>query len=89
MEILIQNNNDHSPSFSDQVTAFLTAINTQSKQRSISDADLLAVIAIDSLINNLYSHNRNGEVFQPNSSSFYGWMSSSQMSVDQSNMSER
>jgi hypothetical protein len=67
----------------------MTAVSSQTKTQPHDEADKLAILAIDSLIINLYSFTRNGEPFQPNSSSFYGWMSSSQMSIDQSGVSER
>lgn len=75
------------PVFADQITTFLTALSSQSRIRPQGETDILAILAIDSLINNLYLESRNGETFQPRSSSFYGWMSSSQMSIDRSNVS--
>ena len=89
MDLFIQGVTPDGKSFADQTIAFLTAVNSQAKVRPHGEADLLSILTIDSLINNLYSISRNEEQFQPNSSSFYGWMSSSQMSMDQSNTSER
>jgi hypothetical protein len=42
----------------------------------------LALISLDALLFNLFRLGRGGEGFKPASSSFYGWMSMSQLSGD-------
>ena len=87
MDMFIADNTQDASSFADQIISFMAAVTSQAKIKPHGSADLLTVIATDALISNLYSHTKNGESFQPNSSSFYGWMSSSQMSMDHSGIS--
>jgi len=50
----------------------------------------LVLLSIDSLLSNLYFYNKSNDTsFKPNSSTLYGWMSSSQMSIDPNESEER
>ena len=89
MNLIVNDNSIYPTSFADQISTFLAAVSSQIKSQPQGEGGLLAILSIDALIRNVYSLSRNGESFQPNSSSFYGWMSSSQMSMDQSGISER
>jgi len=70
--------------FANQIMTFLTAMSSQSNIRPDGEGETLSLLLIDALINNLYQYGRTNDTLKPNSSSFYGWMSSSQMSIDQS-----
>lgn len=75
--------------FANQIITFLTAMSAQSTIRSDGEGEALALLSIDALLNNLYHYGRTNDSLKPNSSSLYGWMSSSQMSIDQSEYEER
>ena len=67
----------------------MTAVSEQTKSMPSREGDILVLLSIDCLLNNLYFYNKSNDSFKPNSSTLYGWMSSSQMSIDANESDER